>query len=1209
MTRRPIGLMRLCLGLVAACGCDVKVEVPTRAIVRCGSNADCPTELPVCNRSSSRCVIPGAEDSVAPDLLGEAEVSPARVTTGGSFTLSFAASEELGTNPIVTFAGGIALELSASEAGRSYVYTYVATGDEPETTAAIDIVMEDPVGNVGRASVVDAITFDFTPPTLVGTASAGLNDSEGVPRVEATVGSTVRVSFDASEELDATTSEMTDATQPGVRFALDTAASSGRRYVYSATLASGAVGGTHALAVHLVDLVGLTTDASVDFGTNQAVVVDTDPPAAPPGLDAMRIREPAGSRASGHVARASVTGSLGSGAVGEVVEVIAYADQAGGIELAHAGIDATGDFTIPLPSLDVDDVFLAARDDAGNVSPSARVLRGQWVATIGRTTAHEYESRAPFRNILWDATATPLSAGLESSEGTLATSASSRTWKELVHTPYLPSARSGPGVAFDSARGVLVLFGGNESGGCGEPLADKCGYTWEWDGAAWRLAATSGPTARSAHDMVYDAARGEVILFGGDSGPLVCDDGPDVKCYRTWAWDGQSWRVVADSGPEARSSAKMVYDSRRARVVLFGGHLASGCPSAACDETWEWDGDTWARVATTGPVGRGGHAVAYDPIRERVYMFGGRSSAGECESSGSDYCPLLWQWDGVAWSDVGESGSRPDPRTSHSMAFDESAGHTVVIGGTIGTGSCDGVTGEPQCRIPWTFDGTSWNAGSLELPTRRHSAGLVYAPMRGHIVMFGGWTGNGLTTCGGETATPMTCNDLWERRGTTWEQLQAPSGTTPSRRGYVATAADPATGLPVIMGGALSTVSIGGAEAWTLEPQAWGTLPSGPASRAQHAAALDSDNGLLVLFGGYLYQLGFPSPTVAWYGDTWTWDGTSWAQTSTTGPVARRGHQLVFVPDVGVLLYGGEAEADCGEGGGRMCSALWAWTPSLSWQPVDVSMPPARAFHTMVYDPDRDEVLIYGGSSAGGTTTPLFDTWILDPHTPSASLVSASGGPPGAYAGSAAFDAELGAVIYFGGTGASYADAYDETWAWDGAGWAALTVDESPPARVGAAVLSSTPPTLWGGLGGTAGIGAWEDRWQWQGGGNARPAQVARFSLADARLPPGTTLTSAQISWDVGGTASGTDGVELLVWDRGAFRDEWTGRATPANAAPAAAPTTIDAELADAAQLARLPVDSARWVSFAALTRTQNGSATSSIGADYVELRIEYVLH
>ncbi|MEZ6235073.1 MAG: kelch repeat-containing protein [Phycisphaerales bacterium] len=97
-------------------------------------------------------------------------------------------------------------------------------------------------------------------------------------------------------------------------------------------------------------------------------------------------------------------------------------------------------------------------------------------------------------------------------------------------------------MVYDAARSEVVLFGGNESSLNAE--------TWTWDGPPWMLRATTGPSARNYHAMAYDAARGEVVLFGGNP-----------RNGETWGWDGQSWALRATSGPSPRSWHAMVYDA------------------------------------------------------------------------------------------------------------------------------------------------------------------------------------------------------------------------------------------------------------------------------------------------------------------------------------------------------------------------------------------------------------------------------------------------------------------------------------------------------------------------------------------------------------------------------------------------------------------------------------------------------------------------
>jgi hypothetical protein len=86
-----------------------------------------------------------------------------------------------------------------------------------------------------------------------------------------------------------------------------------------------------------------------------------------------------------------------------------------------------------------------------------------------------------------------------------------------------PSARCGTAMAYDLARGRMVLFGG------GDHLAQQSD-TWEWDGTTWTLIPTPlGPPARWRHVMAYDVQRGAagdpaanalgvVVSNGGEAG-------------------------------------------------------------------------------------------------------------------------------------------------------------------------------------------------------------------------------------------------------------------------------------------------------------------------------------------------------------------------------------------------------------------------------------------------------------------------------------------------------------------------------------------------------------------------------------------------------------------------------------------------------------------------------------------------------------------
>ena len=124
-------------------------------------------------------------------------------------------------------------------------------------------------------------------------------------------------------------------------------------------------------------------------------------------------------------------------------------------------------------------------------------------------------------------------------------------------------------------------------------IPDEC----ELAQSHWSLVATTGPSPRSQHAMVFDSARGVVVLFGGFGATGTRGD--------TWVWDGETWTLMSTLGPSPRRTHVMAYDSGRGVTVLFGGY--TGAPYSG--ETWEWDGATWTLRATTGPSPRGGHAM------------------------------------------------------------------------------------------------------------------------------------------------------------------------------------------------------------------------------------------------------------------------------------------------------------------------------------------------------------------------------------------------------------------------------------------------------------------------------------------------------------------------------------------------------------------------------------------------------------------------
>jgi cysteine-rich repeat protein len=210
-------------------------------------------------------------------------------------------------------------------------------------------------------------------------------------------------------------------------------------------------------------------------------------------------------------------------------------------------------------------------------------------------------------------------------------------WK-LEQPAVAPDPRIGHAMAYDAARGVVVMFGG-EPISKGDPLGD----TWEWSGSngTWTArAGTASPAARTNASLAYDRTHHEIVLFGGRGAAALLGD--------TWLLDASGWRlVVPPTSPTPRAGAAMGWDPARRRVVLFGGDTR-----IAEQDTWEWDGSSWTQLPTPSPPPRAGGMIV--GTGDGVLLFGGAASIDATDGQFSD----LWllRYDG---SHAGETCRGP----------------------------------------------------------------------------------------------------------------------------------------------------------------------------------------------------------------------------------------------------------------------------------------------------------------------------------------------------------------------------------------------------------------------------------------------------------------------------------------------------------------------------------------------------------------------
>ena len=313
--------------------------------------------------------------------------------------------------------------------------------------------------------------------------------------------------------------------------------------------------------------------------------------------------------------------------------------------------------------------------------------------------------------------------------------------------------------------------------------------------AALALTACSGSTTptpppetvtlsgRRGQALAYDEARHQLLLFGGQG----TEQGSSITDQRSlWKWDGTKWTRIATDGPSARNHASMIYDPAKQVVLLYGGRSGTFPNEVVYTDTWEWNGTAWTQRATTGPGARVHQTMAYDRVRGRAILFGGFDMQAQTELLD------IWEWNGTAWT---KSNATINAATARGTGFDEKTGMFFLF-------SAD-------------------------------AAGAVHA-------------------------------DVW-------------NGTTAVRRSEA---------VPACLGNPVSTGSTRGGlfsaeyceassamQSYKFDGSTWTTLsgaqPTGP--RINYTSAYDRDADKVYIFGGESLQGNI-------FGDTWAWDGTSWTK-------------------------------------------------------------------------------------------------------------------------------------------------------------------------------------------------------------------------------------------------------------------------------------------------------------------------------------------
>lgn len=346
-------------------------------------------------------------------------------------------------------------------------------------------------------------------------------------------------------------------------------------------------------------------------------------------------------------------------------------------------------------------------------------------------------------------------------------------WTQMSPAGTAPSSRSGTAGALGRARDRIVFFGG------GNGLTDL-GDTWELllgESPAWSN--TRFQFGRDMHTTILDPPRRRLLLFGGFEGS-----------YRNDLWELRLaghpvWARLSAQGtpPSPRVQHTAIYDSARERMVVFGGRTSM---STYVNDTYELllgDTLTWRVLEASGtpPAPRRSHVAVYDPVGDRMIVHGGWDGAAR-----SDTWTLAFG-ESTVWSQLEPGGVLEPAWYGHSAVYDEGRQRMVVFGGSDAFGYHNQTMALALGAQP------AWEMlfASYPRPTIRTFHSAIYDPSRERMVIFAG------------DDPDSRKNDAWTlplSGEPIWDQLTMIGGP-PSPREWHSATYDPTRDVMVVFGG------------------------------------------------------------------------------------------------------------------------------------------------------------------------------------------------------------------------------------------------------------------------------------------------------------------------------------------------------------------------------------------------------------------------
>jgi hypothetical protein len=202
-----------------------------------------------------------------------------------------------------------------------------------------------------------------------------------------------------------------------------------------------------------------------------------------------------------------------------------------------------------------------------------------------------------------------------------------------------------------------------------------------------------------------------------------------------------------------------------------------------------------------------------------------------------------------------------------------------------------------------------------------------------------------------------------------------------------------------------------------------------PLFRFWYDLAYDSQSERIILFGGNgdLMQL---QDTWAYDYDTNTWT----AMTPAASPKGRWGHAMAYDAESDRVILWGASEIGRLPMSEEEKETVWAYDyETNTWTAIESTGGPSyRGYHTMVYHPGTDRIILFGGHSQGDVNF-SDETWAYDYNSNTWTQLTPATHPSGRRLHSMVYDEAADKMVLFGGIAGNWLkeEINDELWIFD----------------------------------------------------------------------------------------------------------------------------------------------------------------------------------